>query len=155
MPIITMALTGDCPLDELYDYADNTLRNRLTVLSGVADVQLIGGAKREVHVALDREKLAARGLSSMDVVRTIREGVRLIPCGRVRQSGSEYAVKFDADYDRAADIGELEVANEEGQRSYIKDMARGRISAPPSWLPSACRSPSWSASSSCIRSASP
>jgi len=40
----------------------------------------------------------------MDVVRTVREGVRLIPCGRVRQSGSEYAVKFDADYDRAADI---------------------------------------------------
>ena len=41
-PIITMALTGDVPIDELYDYADNTLRDRLTVLSGVADVQLIG-----------------------------------------------------------------------------------------------------------------
>ncbi|MBN2372690.1 efflux RND transporter permease subunit, partial [bacterium] len=57
-PIITLALTGEAPIDEIYDYADNTLRNRITVLSGVADVQLIGGAKREVHVALDRDKLA-------------------------------------------------------------------------------------------------
>jgi HAE1 family hydrophobic/amphiphilic exporter-1 len=61
-PIIQMALTGDLPIDELYDYADNTLRDRITVISGVADVTLVGGAEREVHVILDREKLAARAL---------------------------------------------------------------------------------------------
>src|SRR4030042_194535 len=62
--IAQMALTGDLPLDELYDYADNTLRDRLTVISGVADVTLVGGAKREVRVLLDRERLAAKGLTS-------------------------------------------------------------------------------------------
>ena len=58
-PIINMALTGDVPLDELYDYADNTLRDRITVISGVANVELVGGARREGHVLLDRERLAA------------------------------------------------------------------------------------------------
>ncbi|MBU4054149.1 MAG: efflux RND transporter permease subunit, partial [Proteobacteria bacterium] len=53
-PVVNMVLTGDAPLDELYDYADNTLRDRLTVISGVANVELVGGAKREVHVLLDR-----------------------------------------------------------------------------------------------------
>jgi len=121
-PVITLAITGDAPIDELYDYADNTLRDRITVLSGVADVQLIGGAEREVHVSLDRGKLAARGLTSLDVVKAIGEGIRTIPSGRVRQAGTEYSVKFKADYDKVADIGELEVANEEGQRCYIKDI---------------------------------
>jgi len=123
-PVITMALTGDVPIDELYDYADNTLRDQITVLSGVADVQLIGGAEREVHVSLDRDKLAASGLSSMDVVKAIQEGIRTIPSGRVRQAGTEYSVKFDADYDKVQDIGNLEVANEESRRRYIKDLGR-------------------------------
>ncbi len=123
-PVITLALTGEVSVEELYDYADNTLRDRITVLSGVADAQLVGGAEREVHVSLDREKLAARGLSSMDVVRTIKEGIRTIPSGRVREGGTEYSVKFDAEFDSVADIGELEVANEAGQRCYINDIGR-------------------------------
>ncbi|MGA1825594.1 MAG: efflux RND transporter permease subunit, partial [bacterium] len=119
-PIITLAFTGDIPLDELYDYADNTLVDHITVLSGVADAQLIGGAVREVHVSLDREKLAARGLTSMDVVQAVQKELRTIPSGHIRDKGVEYSVKFDADYDNVEDINELEVTNEDGQRCYIK-----------------------------------
>ncbi|MBN2593397.1 MAG: efflux RND transporter permease subunit, partial [Sedimentisphaerales bacterium] len=122
--VINLALTGEVPLDELYDFADNTLRDRITVLSGVADVELIGGAEREVHVSLDRDELAAKGLSSSDVVRVIQNAVRTIPSGRIQESGREYSVKFDAEYKNVADIGGLEVANENGQRCYIRDIGR-------------------------------
>ncbi len=127
-PIIQLALTGDAPLDELYDYADNTLKDRLTVISGVAEAQLIGGAEREVRISLDRAELAARGLSSMDVVTAVQNGVRTIPSGRVRERGTEYSVKFDADYDRVEDIGDLEVVNSNGQRCYLRDVARVEMS---------------------------
>lgn len=123
-PIINMALTGDVPLDELYDYADNTLRDRITVISGVANVELVGGAKREVHVLLDRERLAAKSLSSMNVVEAIQKSVRTIPSGRVIDNGREYSVKFDAEYKEVPDIGTLEVAGEGGQRCYISDIGR-------------------------------
>lgn len=128
-PIATLALTGDVPVDELFDYADNTLRDRITVIPGVADAQLIGGAKREVQVQLDREKLASRGLSATDVVQAIQKEIRTIPSGRVREAGTEYAVKFDADYDTVAEINDLEVrptisANSAaaGQRCYLRDV---------------------------------
>ena len=127
-PIIQLALTGDAPLAELYDYADNKLKDRLTVISGVAEARLIGGAEREVHVLLDRNELAARGLSSNDVVAAVQSGVRTIPSGRVRDAGTEYSVKFDADYDRVPDIGALEVANRDGQRCYLHDIARVQMS---------------------------
>jgi hydrophobic/amphiphilic exporter-1 (mainly G- bacteria), HAE1 family len=122
--IVQMALTGDAPLDELYDYADNTLRDRLTVISGVADVTLIGGAEREVHILLDRDKLVARGLTSYSVVQTISSNIKTIPAGRVKGQGMEYTVKFDAEYANVEDIGNLEVANKDGQRVYIKDIGR-------------------------------
>jgi len=123
-PVAHLALTGDVTLDELYDYANNTLRDRLTVISGVADVELIGGAEREVHVMLDRDQLVAKGLSSMDVVTAVQSAVRNIPSGRVQEAGREYAVKFDAEYKAVADIGGLEVANEDGRRTYIRDIGR-------------------------------
>lgn len=123
-PVATMALVGDVPIDELYDYADNELRDRLTVIQGVADVQLIGGAKREVQLQLDREKLAARGLTTMDVVQAVQRSVRTIPAGRIRESGTEYSVKFDADYDTVAGLNDLEIANQEGKRCYLRDVGR-------------------------------
>ncbi|MFH1919288.1 MAG: efflux RND transporter permease subunit [Planctomycetota bacterium] len=121
-PIVTLALSGEAPLDELYDFADNTLRDRITVILGVADVQLIGGAEREVHVELDRNRVAARGLTSMHVVQAIQQAVRTIPSGRIRQQATEYAVKFDADYDEVAGLASLEVANRAGQRCHIGDI---------------------------------
>ncbi|MEN6336816.1 MAG: efflux RND transporter permease subunit, partial [Phycisphaerales bacterium] len=123
-PIIHMALTGNVPLDELYDYADNTLRDRLTVISGVANVELVGGSKREVHVLLDRERLAAKGLSSVNVVQAIQQAVRTIPSGRLTDNGREYSVKFDAEYKEVPEIATLQVAGEGGQRCYIRDVGQ-------------------------------
>ena len=121
-PVARIALTGDVSLDDLYDYADNTLSDRLTVISGVANVELIGGAEREVHVVLDRQQMAGRGLSSMHVVEAIQRGVRTIPSGRISEEGSEYTVKFDAEYNKIGKIGDLELVNNKGQRCYIKDV---------------------------------
>ena len=128
-PIATMVLSGSVSLEELYDYADNALRDRLTVLKGVADVQLIGGAKREAHVLLDRGRLAARGLSSTDVVRAVQSGVSSIPSGRVREQGIEYAVKFDADYETLDALADLEIANQQSMRCHIRDVGEVRLAS--------------------------
>ena len=122
-PIVTLGLAGDAPLDELFDYADNTLRDRISIVPGVADVEIVGGAEREVHIALDREQLAARGLSSMHVVEAMQSGVRLIPVGRIRESGTEYSVKFDADYRDIERLGDLELVSADGRRCYVRDVA--------------------------------
>jgi len=122
--VANLALTGNVSLDELYDFADNTLRDRITTISGVADVELLGGAKREVHILVERNEIAAKGLSSSDVVRAVQNGVRTIPSGRIQEAGREYSVKFDAECKDVADIGGLEVANENGQRCYIHDIGR-------------------------------
>jgi len=127
-PVVTLALTGDVPLAEMFDYADNDLRDRVSIIRGVADVDLIGGARREVHVTLDRGQLAARGLSSLQVVRAIREGVGLIPVGRVDGDGIEYNIKFDADYDQLSRMEDMEVIGNSGRRCYIRDIGKVSLS---------------------------
>ncbi len=128
-PIITMALTGDLTIEDLYDYADNDLKDQLTRIMGVADVQIQGGAAREVHVLADRRKLEARGLTAMALYQSIRDGIRTVPSGRVQEGGREYGVKFDADFPVVADIGQLQIAGQDGQRVRIADVGRVEMAA--------------------------
>jgi hydrophobic/amphiphilic exporter-1 (mainly G- bacteria), HAE1 family len=123
-PVITLALAGDLPPDALYDYADTSLQDRISVISGVANVEILGGSEREVHVLLDRKKLAAAGLSSMHIVQAIQEGVFTLPSGRIKTEGSEYGVRFDAEYKSVREIGGLQVAGKDGARRYLQDLGQ-------------------------------
>ena len=70
-PVVTLALSGAADVGALYDYADDKLKARFSVLSGVAQVELIGGETREVVVGLDRARLAAKGLTVGEVNVTV------------------------------------------------------------------------------------
>jgi HAE1 family hydrophobic/amphiphilic exporter-1 len=122
--VVNLALTGDAPRAELFDFADNTLKDRITTIPGVAECTLIGGAEREVQVLLDRERLAARGLSSTQVVSAIQSAIRKIPSGRVRGYGTEYSVEFDADFKDVSAMNNLVLTASDGKRCYLRDVGR-------------------------------
>lgn len=122
IPVVSLFLTGDLSTDELYDYADNKLDDRFSTVRGVEKVQLSGGNEREVWVELDRDKVAAAGLTCYDVVAAVKQGIVNVPGGRVREAGSEYNVRFYAEYDAIDDIRNLEVATKDGRRRYLKDL---------------------------------
>ncbi len=125
--VATMFLTGDQTVEDLYEYADNELSDRFSNVRGVASVDLVGGSEREVWVELDREKVAAANLTTADVVQSVKNGIMTLPGGRVRDSGNEYTVQFDAEYDTIDAIGTLEVvSSENGARRYLSDLGEVR-----------------------------
>ena len=124
--IACLFLSGEAPLDELYDYADNTLADRFSSVPGVARVDVVGGNEREVWVELDRDRLAAAGLTVSDVAAALQRGVVSIPGGNVREGGSEFSVRFDAEYEAVPDIAGLEVAVKDGARLCIGDVGTVR-----------------------------
>jgi HAE1 family hydrophobic/amphiphilic exporter-1 len=122
-PVVTLALTGSLPRDALFDYADNELKDRLSRLEGVASVEITGGSEREVRVRLLRERLAARGLTSLDVVRALSEGHVQIPVGELKEGGQEFSLTFDGESDRVEELGDLPLKSPDGQRLYLRDIA--------------------------------
>jgi HAE1 family hydrophobic/amphiphilic exporter-1 len=126
-PIANIFLSGDAPLDDLYDYADNVIADRFATVPGVGEVQVIGGNEREVWVELDRGALAAAGLTTADVVAALQGGILNLPGGRIREQGSEYVIRFDAEYENAADIANLEVASRDGARRRLGDLGTVRL----------------------------
>ncbi len=126
-PIANIFLSGAAPLDELYDYADNEISDRFATVPGVATVQVIGGNEREVWVELERDALAAAGLTSYDVVAALQSSILSLPGGRLRQNGTEITIRFDAEYETVPAIAELEVASRNGARLRLADLGSVRL----------------------------
>ncbi|NLE67584.1 MAG: efflux RND transporter permease subunit [Lentisphaerae bacterium] len=126
-PIANVFLSGDAPIDDLYDYADNVIADRFATVPGVGEVQVIGGNEREVWVELDRGALAAAGLTTADVTAALQGGILNLPGGRIREGGSEYSLRFDAEYREIAAIAGLEIANRAGARRRLGDLGTVRL----------------------------
>ena len=62
-PIIMLTLNADLPPAQHFDLANEVIKPRLEQISQVGLVQVLGGRKREIHVELDRVKLARANLS--------------------------------------------------------------------------------------------
>ncbi len=123
IPVVTVALTGDRPVDELYDYADQQLSDRFSAVAGVASVELIGGEEREVIVSVDREKLAAAGLTLAEVVEKVGKGNLKVPSGQISDRAREVSLTFDAEADDPAALGDIELGAPRGDRVYLRDVA--------------------------------
>ena len=122
--VANVFLTGSADVDDMYDYADNELGDQFAALGGVSEVTLVGGNEREVHVEIDREKLAEANLTTGQLVEKLQAEILNLPSGRVREKGMEFSVRFDAEYDAVEDIASLEVANNNGQRITLADLGR-------------------------------
>ncbi len=100
LPILYLGL--ECPSlsrQQLRALADNTLRPRLERVSGVATVKVIGGEQREIHVAVDAQRLAPLGLNIADVVNSIKAGGHDVPGGDITQPRFQTGVRLSASFD--------------------------------------------------------
>lgn len=126
-PIANIFLSGDAPIDDLYDYADNTISDRFATVPGVGEVQVIGGNEREVWVELDRDILASAGLTTYEVAAALQQNVLSLPGGRIRANHHEYSVRFDAEYEHVEEIADLDVVSRDGVRRRLGDLGTVRF----------------------------
>ncbi len=70
-PVVFLALESSRPIREVTEYADHEVRQALENVSGVGQVSIVGGRKRQVQVVLDPVQLRSAGLTAVDVQRAI------------------------------------------------------------------------------------
>ena len=75
------------------DFVDDSIRRRMERVEGVADVEVGGGAERQIRIAVDPSQLAARGIGLADV----RDAPRAQPGFLRRRHGCRQAALPDPD----------------------------------------------------------
>jgi hydrophobic/amphiphilic exporter-1 (mainly G- bacteria), HAE1 family len=93
-PTMYIGMTGNRPPYELRDLADNLIKDRLSSVPGVAAVTVSGGQKREILVAIDKERLNAYGLSINQVVQALQAANLNLPAGRITEGERDYNVRL-------------------------------------------------------------
>ena len=79
-PIISLFLTSPTMrLSDLDEYAETMLAQRISMVAGVAQVQVYGSAKYAVRVQVDPNKLATRGIGLNEIDQALRELERQHP----------------------------------------------------------------------------
>jgi len=104
-------------LMELTDFAERNLVDRLSVIDGVAQVRLSGAQKPAMRIWLNRDALAARGLTVQDVEETLRRENVELPAGRIESRQREFSLRTETGLDRPEDFSALVVGR--GPDNYL------------------------------------
>jgi multidrug efflux pump len=128
--ILWMRLSSErhSPL-ELSDYADRFVADRMKTLPGVASV-IIGGERRyAMRLWIDRDRLAAYGLTPQDVENGLRRQNVEIPSGRIESSQREFTVLTEADLRTAAQFDDMILTESRGYPVRLRDVGQARLGA--------------------------
>ncbi len=123
IPVVTLFLTGTRTLDEMYDYVDDRLSDQFSSIPGVGEVRIHGGNEVQLHIILNREKMAAANLTVAEVLQKVAKNNVKLPVGRVREAGREISLTYNAEFQDLEEIRALEVGNLRGRRLYLGDIA--------------------------------
>ncbi|MCC7484993.1 MAG: efflux RND transporter permease subunit [Burkholderiales bacterium] len=114
---------------EISDYADRYVVDRLKTLPGVASV-IIGGERRyAMRLWLDRERLAAYGLTPQDVEEALRRQNVEVPSGRIESSQREFTVLSETDLRTPAEFDRLIIREARGYPVRLRDVGRAELGA--------------------------
>ena len=124
-PIITLSVRGEgWALRDLTRLADEVVTRRIQNVSGVGNVSVVGGLKREIHVLLEPDRLEALGISPDQVVAALERETGDVPAGRLEQSANENLVRVAGRIRQPQDFTQLVIATRRGQAVRLGQVAR-------------------------------
>ena len=94
---------------EVTDYAERNLVDRLGAMDGVASIRLSGSRRPAMRIWLDRDALAARGLTVQDVESTLRRENVELPAGRIESVDREFTLRAVTRLQTPEDFGALAI----------------------------------------------
>ena len=104
-------------------FVDNDVTRKLLAVRGVGAVNRVGGATREVRVAIDPARLQALGATAADISRQLRQVQTESAGGRADLGGGEQPIRTLATVESAEELGRLELALSDGRRIRLDQVA--------------------------------
>jgi HAE1 family hydrophobic/amphiphilic exporter-1 len=121
--LMLVAHSESLPLSKVNEYAETLIGQRLSTVSGVAEVDIFGAQKFAVRVKVDPRELAARGIGFDDVENAIREANSNEATGELDAGPKSRTIKTTGRLERAEDFREVIVAYRDGFPVRLKQIA--------------------------------
>ena len=127
VPVLQISLTSDTLSEQqLYDYGIYRLRQQLAPVHGVTFPTPAGGKYRQIMVDLDPAKLAARGLTPLDVVNAVNLQNLTLPTGQAKIGETQYTVRSNTIPYSIDDLNSIPIKVENGATIFVRDVGQVR-----------------------------
>jgi hydrophobic/amphiphilic exporter-1 (mainly G- bacteria), HAE1 family len=124
-PIIYVSLNSPTqPLSVVDEYAETTMAQRISMISGVAQVQVFGSQKYAVRAQLDPRALASRGIGIDEVANAVANANVNLPTGTLQGSTKSYTIQASGQLMDAAAYRPLIVAYRNGNPVRLQELGR-------------------------------
>jgi multidrug efflux pump subunit AcrB len=133
-PVVTLKTIDDVPFLGVTLYSErlggfelrrvaSEAARALEAVPDVAKVEVIGGERRQVRVRPDPERLAARGVSILDLAPALAAASAQRPAGTIVRGNREYLVEAGPFLAEARDVEGVVVGVRDGRPVYLADVA--------------------------------
>lgn len=124
MPVITVSIASDeLSLAQLQSLAEDDIEPRLSRISDIAAVSIMGGREREVKVAVDPVKAQNYGLSLSQVTSFLGTENYNMSSGDISYGERKYFVRSLQEFESVDDIGEVALTTAGGIKIQLKEIA--------------------------------
>jgi len=124
-PILYLALSSPTlPLSDIDEFAETFIAQRVSMVSGVAQVMVYGSQKYAVRVQLDPQALAARRIGIDEVADAVEQGNVNLPTGTLDGHHQAFTVMANGQLTDAAAYRPLTVAYRDGSPVRLEELGR-------------------------------
>ena len=102
---------------QLTDYAQRYVVDRLSALNGVSQIRVGGQQRYAMRVWLDRDALAARGLTAADAEAALRSENIELPAGRIESQDRDFTLRVERSYRKPQDFAQIPLGK--GADGYV------------------------------------
>jgi len=125
MPILSIAVESQtADIKVLSSLAEKLIKKRFETVPGVGQVTLVGVARREIQVLLDRDKLKAYGLTYAEASAALQRENMDVPAGKLEQGRQEPLVRVAGKFRSLEGFDRVIVAMRNGSPIYLPQVAR-------------------------------
>jgi HAE1 family hydrophobic/amphiphilic exporter-1 len=123
LPIMTIGANGKMDEVAFYDLIDKKIAPVLSRVTGVAQVNIIGGQEREIQVSLDAVKMQGYGLSVPQVQQIILSSNLDFPTGNIQTREQKILIRLAGKYKNVQELRNLIVSSKNGIQIRLSDIA--------------------------------
>lgn len=133
-PVMGLSLSSPShSLVELRDMALYQLRPRVSTVSGVSRIKVLGGRTEEYHVILDPAKLESLGLTLETVMRKVSAANVVQAVGRLEENEKLYLILSDTQFRSPEDLGKVIVRAGPTGWVLLSDIGKIEDAVKPEW----------------------
>ena len=108
---------------DLREIQDWVIRPQLRMVTGVTEINTVGGYVKQFHVVPYPEKMISFGLALVDLVSALERNNLNVGAGYIEKSGEQYLVRLPGQIANLGEIGNIILGSRQGTPIRVKDVA--------------------------------